>query len=265
MILFSDLERAIAEETTIATTTWYPNPEGNANDKIRSELALNMIRRASDRGYGIVVVDGGSHYKLLNKFAALGVAIYDQEKTGMGVGRREAFREGLDFSNEVIVWTEPEKSNFIPELWKTIIPIAEERADLVIPDRRPLNSYPKVQQYAENAGNLAVSRLLNEYLGYEENLDLWSGPRIGTRKVFENCFLTYDGRYGDDWESIFVPVADAIIQGYKVIGFKINYTHPASQRKIEDARIDLDSRRTEQLYVLTNAIHARLKEHAQAA
>lgn len=60
----------------------------------------------------------------------------------MGYGRRLALSEALKTDKKVIAWTEPEKVTYLPDLAKTILPILENSADLVIPKRKSLDSYP---------------------------------------------------------------------------------------------------------------------------
>ena len=46
--------------------------------------------------------------------------------------------------------------------------------------------------------------------------DIWFGPRLFNKKT-SKYFLDYNGEYGDKWESIFIPVMDALHNNKKII------------------------------------------------
>jgi hypothetical protein len=119
--------------------------------------------------------------------------------------------------------------------------ILEKEADLIVPDRGDLSDYPDFQRLCELLGNDFVSELTGNYL------DLWSGMRLGTRAIFEDYFLRYDGKFGDNWEVLFVPVLQAIKNGKKVASQKISYHHPQEQTEIETGDPVFNLKRTKQL------------------
>lgn len=237
--------REIARKVAIATTTWYkPDSE---SDNIRVRSAKNFVRNAADSGYEIAVVDSGSSDELLKEFERYGARVYIQLNPGMGPGRRQAIKEASNVGRDLVAWIEPEKEYYIPELWKTALPIIEEKADMTVPDRRPLDDYPIGQQYAENLGNL----VWKDITGLD--LDIWCGPRTWRREL-SHYFTEYDGRYGDKWDSIFIPVMDAVLKGEKVMGVKIDYKHPRDQTQNEDGDIIFHMKRIHQLESLTKAL-----------
>ncbi len=243
--------RSISEKVAIATTTLY-NPDLES-DILRSEIAKSTVRRATNLGYEIIIVDSGSSDELLKDFERYGAKIFSQQKKGMGSGRRQAIKEALDTKKEVIVWTEPEKENYISEIVKTAKPIIEGYADLVVPKRKSLKSYPTAQQYAELLGNSFWKRLT----GYD--LDMWFGPRTW-KKELSPYFLGYSGEYGDKWDSIFIPVIDAIFDEKKVISVEVKYTHPPKQTEIEEHDLNFYTKRIEQLSNLLNALETHWKK-----
>ncbi|MEK6833306.1 MAG: hypothetical protein AABY32_04615, partial [Nanoarchaeota archaeon] len=97
------------------------------------------------------------------------------------------------------------------------------------------------------------------------DLDVWSGPRTWRREL-SDYFLDYDGMYhsyinkenkeifyGDNWDSIFIPVMQAILDGKKVEGIKINYTHPPEQTALEEGNYEYTIKRLDQLNNLVPA------------
>jgi len=231
-------------ETCIATTTLY-NPDSE-NDRVRSNLALETLRKALDLGYQVILVDGGSSDELLKEFERYGASVH-QESGGMGGERRKVFSLAQSSGKPVIAWLEPEKVNYLSQLEKTIAPVINGDADLVIPQRKSLASYPLSQQECEPLGNQAWK----EITGLD--LDLWFGPRTMNQDT-SILFSNYNGEFGDKWDSIFIPVMDAVHQGKKVIGVPIDYTHPKSQTESEEGNADFKEKREMQLRTLVDML-----------
>lgn len=239
------MNKYFSNKIAIGTTTFYrPN---NEIDVRRADLAKEVIRRSNQFGYDIYVVDGGSPDELLTQFDKEGAIVYLDEKLTMGQSRRKALELAKNSQKEVIVWMEPEKDSFISEIHKTAKPIIDDIADLVVPNRGELTTYPTAQQYAEPLGNLFWQQLT------EYKLDMWSGPRIMNPKASE-YFISYDGKYGDRWESIFIPVIDAIKNGSRVLSIDVDYTHPRFQTQLEEHNEQMTMKRLDQLYSLCKAI-----------
>ncbi|MBU2638681.1 MAG: hypothetical protein KJ955_06935 [Nanoarchaeota archaeon] len=242
--------------TAIATTTFYK--PGSENDAMRAELAKSTIRKATDLGYGVVVVDGGSSDELLREFERYGAQVFLEKSMNMGQSRRHAIERARNLGREVVAWTEPEKDSYIPELYKTVeAVILGHGADIVVPRRHSLESYPVVQQHAEQLGN----SFWKELTGHD--LDVWVGPRTFTRDAAE-YFLNYNGEYGDKWDSIFIPVMDAIIDGKNVKSVTIEYTHPRQQTALEEHDLTLYWKRLEQLQNLLGALEKHWKKRNPA-
>lgn len=236
--------RDIARKVAIATSTYYN--QDSESDRIRAELAKRTIRSAIDLGYEVAIVDAGSSHALLKEFENYGARLSLNLGGTMGSDRRRAIEVASTIGRTLVAWTEPEKEYYIPELWKTALPIIEEKADIVVPDRRPLNDYPIGQQYAENLGNL----VWKDITGLD--LDILCGPRTW-RKELSHYFLEYGGEYGDKWDSIFIPVMNAVLKGEKVVGVKIDYKHPKDQTQNEEGAVSFHMKRINQLSNLTKA------------
>lgn len=236
----------ISERIVIATNTRYDYRF--KNDQLRGELAVTSIRTAVDSGYEMVVVDEGSPDELLKRMETAGAKLFVSEKAGFGPSIRQAIREAMKINREIIAHTQPEKNEYVLEIAKTALPIIEGRAEMVIPKRRSMASYPSFQQQAESLGNL----FWKELTGVE--LDMWFGGRTWQKSISE-YFLGYDGRYGDKWDSIYIPVMDAIFDGKRVIGRKVDFTYPARQKETEDNNPSFSRKRIEQLENLTGALY----------
>lgn len=144
-------ENSFSDDVAIASTTCYMTR--SESDVLRADLASKTILKAAEVGYKIIIVDGGSLDEFLRSFEDSGATILEQKGVGMGASRREAIQAAYDTSRKIIAWTEPEKHHYIQELKKTALPILEGWADIVIPDRGSLDTYPEFQKKAEEIGN----------------------------------------------------------------------------------------------------------------
>ncbi len=158
----------------------------------------------------------------------------------MGNSRRQAIEEAFKTNKEIIIWIEPEKYTFIKEIKKCVESIINHEADMVIPKRKSLATYPLAQQYVEPFANL----MWKDVTGLD--LDIWSGFKV-FKRTLSKYFLDYNGEYGDKWESIVIPVIDAIANGERVVGVEIDYVHPIEQTKSEEGNFDFHRKRIEQL------------------
>jgi hypothetical protein len=215
----------IAENTVIATCTLY-NLE-IASDICRAELALKMIANAIKHGYEVVLVDGGSPVELKREFAKTGAKVFEQAKPGMGNSRRQAFQECIATKKPVIAYVDPEKFSYIDELHRTVEPIAIGAADMVIPCRRSMETYPTAQRYNEPFINSFWKDLTHT------SYDVSFGPKT-FKKELASYFLNYHGEYGDKWDAIYVPILDVLHHGHRIAEVTIDYIHPKDQTHVEE-------------------------------
>ncbi|MFH1503115.1 MAG: hypothetical protein ABIE36_00455 [Candidatus Diapherotrites archaeon] len=253
----------ISSQIAIGTTTWYKKGK---HGELRAGLAERMIKKAVDDNYKMVVVDGGSEDWFLKSIEGCGANIYNQTVNGMGASRREVLQYAHNLNTPLIIWMEPEKLDYVKEIIKTAEPILNEKADLVIPDRRTIVSnkyflpfYPTSQQNEELFGDDCWRELTRT------DLDVWSGARTWKREL-SDYFLKYNGKnlfyttddgrkipYGDTWDSIFIPVMQAILDGKKVMGVKVDYIHPKEQTTLEEGDYEYTMKRLNQLNNLVPA------------
>jgi hypothetical protein len=227
----------ILGETVIATTTFYKDPED-----IRAHLALKMLDSALDFDFPTVVVDGGSHPDFIAQMRKRDAHVFGEEAPGMGPGRRQALRLASDMAGAdgAIVWMEPEKEPLITEIGYCEELIWAGQADMVIPKRMSLSSYPTEQAHAEMMGNLAFQYMTGHAL------DIWFGPMVLNRLALQ-YFLDYDGKYGDKWDSIHIPRLHVIKAGLQVESVNVDYDHPQEQTKQETGDLSFLIKRIDQL------------------
>lgn len=228
----------------IATATFYRDP-----DDIRAALALETMKSARVYGYPVIVVDGGSPDFVVRAFANTGAQVFSQNE-GMGKDRRKALKEaaGRAGPGGCVVWLEPEKHPLVAELHKVVRVLQAGDADLIIPRRESLDSYPREQALAEMFGNLAVSYMLRR------NLDHWFGPFAANHKALQH-FLDYEGDYGDLWDSIHIPRLRVVAAGLRIADVLVHYEHPLSQTQQETGKHSFIVKRLAQLQNLIPSFH----------
>ena len=232
----------------IATTTFYPT----AND-LRCQLAGQFMNQVREAGHKVIVVDDSPDPAIPEMFSELGAIVHRQTAKGMGPGRRQAIQAIFDLavkennSTPIFVWIEPEKHPLIP-LLEPAIRTVRAGANLVVPRRRSLASYPSYQQICEARGNWEAGSLTGA-----PELDLYFGPRLmdmGTCAYF----LDYEGDHGDKWDSIFIPVVRVVAAGRRVTSVTVDYVHPPEQTQAEEGNVEMDKKRDVQLDTLLACI-----------
>jgi hypothetical protein len=246
-------KQKIGYNVAVAMTTMYDmnSPVG----QVRANLALQTIRGFRDLGAKVYVVDGNSSSEFVDHLKSAGIHVYQEKisegKHPMGRSRRQALELACEEGRKIVLWTEPEKNCIPSQLYKLVEPVLNNSVDIVIPDRRPLSTYPISQQYAENFGNSYWKEITNT------DLDMWGGVRvIANNTDAMSNFLNYKGEYGDLWDGAYVPVIQTIVEQGKtrVMGIKIDYVHPEKQRRIEEGNPDFTNKRLSQLNNLFPAI-----------
>ncbi len=242
----------------IATTTFYPywrlGQENNKFkvEKIRGNLAIEMLKNAKKENFQVVLIDGGSSLEFQAEIVKLGIQIYKQVESGMSASRRQAFQKAAELSRvKVICWTEPEKVSYISKyLTKVLIPIFEGKADIVVPSRTAYSfqTYPSYQVYFEKKGNRLLNKILRDrgLLSTEDkDLDIWFGPKVfkNDKRVvdlFLEKFVSQNnnGLNGsmspDLWANTMVfPIVRALYKNFRVVGISVPYIHPSEQTAVE--------------------------------
>lgn len=216
-------------------------------ERARAQAAIRGLQAAQAQGAKVFLVDGGSDEGLLTEMCALGATIVKQSGKTLGAARRQAIALGARSSAEVLVYTEIEKDTLIEALPAVTAPFLDGRAQMVVPERRSMQTYPEFQRESEKLLNKLISATTGVSLDYA------FGPRI-FRRADASYFLNYDGRYGDSWDSIFIPVLRAIASGMKVVGVPVDYINPPEQTLAEEQQPEIMLKRAQQLYSIGDAV-----------
>lgn len=224
----------------VATITRYER-----GGEIRAHLAKLTILKAGRLGFPIVIVDGGSPPGLLHEFANLGANVFSSPNLGMGASYRQSLEKAAGLASTlgedcVYFLTQAEKYSFIRKIPRLVQAMTQTGADLVIPKRRSLASYPPEQAHMERMSNLAFHYLTGQ------DLDICTGTRLIAPTAL-NHFQGYAGDYGDRWESIHVPVFRCLAAGLKVVGVPVDYHHPPAQTREEIGNMTFFQKRVDQI------------------
>jgi len=213
----------------VTATSYKSNSEA---DRLRSRLAVDLVKKATSQDYPIIVVDGGSLPETVEQLKQAGARIFGQQSDSMGGAIREAIQEGLKLDPQVIFWTEPEKVDVVKNIDLIVRPILRSEAEMVVPKRRDLKSYPKFQQHSETLINLFWETLT------KTALDISFGPKV-FKKNLAQYYLEYQGGFGDRWEELNLPLARILNEGHKIKSIEVDYTHPIEQSNLEDMILTL--------------------------
>lgn len=168
----------------VVTTTMYRGFTGDKSaidqDNIRGNIALDLVKAATGKGFKVVVVDGGSSDSFLEQLEHFNVVV-EKEVAGSGMSgsRHQGFKRGThEVANGAVLWIEPEKSDFITSSVDAVLkPIQNGEADIVIPKRSALSfsHYPTYQQKTEARGNKLWNQIARGagILKSDEDLDIF--------------------------------------------------------------------------------------------
>lgn len=153
-------------------------------DKVRGDLALQLISQVSGEGYRVVLADSGSSDYFLEAASRFeNVSLVTGLPTLRGEQRRSAFRKAASLPNiEVIINTEFEKVGVVQYIPLMVRPIFEG-ANIVVPSRRLdlfKESYPHYMQASETIMNTILNNILHgsKLLPEDQNFDWFFGPRV---------------------------------------------------------------------------------------
>jgi glycosyltransferase involved in cell wall biosynthesis len=232
------------DEITVITGTKY---DPNMVENFRADLALEGVRKATGLGYKVIVVDSGSSDRFLEDVEKSGAELHVDFSLNMCGQRNYAMQKAFENGRQVTAWTEPEKISYMESIVKTAEPILRGEADIVVPRRISLESYPSFQKNIEPIGNGFFEALTGL------NRDMWFGPKTWGRESAHH-FLDYDESYGQMWQSIFLPILDAIHEGKVVDEVKVDFTYPNQQKEIEEGGLAFYKKRIDQLQQITSAL-----------
>ncbi|MDQ5971628.1 MAG: hypothetical protein QG570_530 [Patescibacteria group bacterium] len=221
----------------VVTGVYYAD---NEMYRSRSKIWPKTFANAEKLGVKMVVRnDGGLPTEMLDsfkKFQNLTFVNKDNPNT-LGGGRREAFQRALEIAdtegidNPTIIWIEVEKDDFINEA--NLHRLQEEinnGTNIIIPERgeKAWNQLPEVQSFLEKRAEGKFQQILEKETkgSFNKKLDIWFGPKV-FNKEGAKYFLEYnkEGDKTDLWDSLMVPVVEAIKKGEKVESVEMDFLY----------------------------------------
>ena len=273
------MSKTLSFEVGIATATLYPTWSSGTSsdggvDKVRGDLALQLIDAAIEKGYQIVIVDGGSSQEFKQALKDKVQHVYDQDEPGMSAGRRQAFSTVSQLSGvSVVCWTEPEKVSMVRDcLQIAATPVLNGEADIVVPSRDAASfaTYPNYQVDFEVGVDRDWNRIVRDsglMSETQDELDVCIGPRIIWNDPVILRYFMNRYRYKDIAEkesntlelwpnALFTPLIHALKDGVKVVSIPVPYRHPEVQTHLESDSEQFRQKRAFQRQVLLEGAEA---------
>lgn len=248
------------QEVAFALITFYPKwykgklRSISHTDKIRGDLTLEFIKKASGLEYQLVVVDGKSSrsFRLeLKNFPD--IKLVKRRGYKRSPAKRQAFKAASKLPGiKVIIATEAEKVSLIDFTELITRPILNNEADILVPERHEelfKKTYPDYMYGSETEGIKLYSeqlKLHNLLPPDSNNIDLFFGPRVfaNTPKIlvlFTKKYLSKiensDSEGSLDPEelsnSLYFPIVIALKKGFRIRGVKIPFSYPKLQKDNE--------------------------------
>ncbi len=227
----------------IATTTMYSG--SSRSDEVRARLAVALVKKAAAFDIPIVVVDAGSQDQYVMEFVKNGAVVEREKVRGKGPSRRQAIARAHDLSDRYVAWVDPEKVDVVQNLTRLAAAMQDANIPLLLPRRESLESYPNFQQLTEQVGNYYIKELTGL------DLDLYFGLRIWDKNL-THYFIDYDGMFGDEWESIFIPVLHMLADSVPYLAPALEYFQPVTQTESEQHSMEFHQKRLDQLAKLSS-------------
>ncbi len=246
--------------------------------KIRGDLALEFIKKASGLGYQLVVVDGRSSrsFRLeLKNFPD--IKLVKRRGYKRSPAKRQAFINASGLPEvKVIIASEPEKISLIDSVQTISQPILDGDADIVIPKRKQKlfeETYPDYMYQSETEGNFIYNRLLKSHKLLKkdgEDLDAMFGPRVlsNTPKVLSLFLKKYplsfsqtNSDFFDPEEysnAQFFPIVYALKKKLRIVGVEIPFVYPKLQKENETRGQRIlfeEKRKAQKLGILLELMH----------
>jgi len=237
------------------TTTLYKSV-----DVLRFRLACLTVKKATEAGYPIVVVDKSPIPEIANTLRNLGAIVFPSiTTTGMGADRRLFFFLANEIAVaagcKIFLWLEPEKHDLIRFIPSIIQPIknAWVGVDIVIPRRSTASwaTYPDFQMASE----LIINEAFQKVTGIPD-ADMTNGP-VAFHMNALKYFQAADGRkFGveDNYVQHYGPLI-ALRNGMGVISVNTDFVYPPEQKAEEEGplRDEIIKKRQWQFEQLTTA------------
>src|SRR6266404_1089533 len=249
------------QQIAFALITYYPKwYRGNLRsishtDKIRGDLAIEFVQKATRLKYHVVIVDGNSSKSFKRTLSAFtDISVIKRKGYKHAPSKRQAFKIAAKLPDiKVLIATEAEKISLIDSVQQIAKPILENTSDIVVPKREETlfkATYPDYMYNSEIEGNrlynqqMKLHHLLSENA---ESLDIFFGPRAfrNDKKIlslfmqtfsFKIANIHYSKEYFDPEElsnASFYPIVLALQKKLRVQSVEIPFHYPKLQKENE--------------------------------
>lgn len=222
----------------VTTTTFYGDPDGK--DKVRVNLACELVELAGQNGHIVAIVDGSPVSSAKERLEKRGAHVVLQSEKGMGPARRQVWKYAQNFvTSDVagILWTEPEKPDIVRSIGALVSCMNEQGAHVVIParDAGSWETYPAFQRQSEQTANLVYNKL---FAGSGAPFDPMFGPVCFRPRVLPLFAEFYPADWGlpDTYVQHFAPVS-LRPRGFKVVSKSVDFVYPPAQRAEEETAL----------------------------
>ncbi len=270
----------------VTTITYYPNwyrgklRSIRHTDKIRGDLALEFVRKAKEKGYQVVVSDGQGSKSFRRELSQIpNIHIIKRTSPKRSIGRIMTIKKAARLPDVgVIATSEPEKISFVDKcIPQVVLPILEEKADIVIPKRNDAlfkKTYSDYQYESEIEGNELYNEELRSH-GFisrgHEDFDVFFGPRVFVNKpsvvsLFTRRYTLQAGylrlhEYFDLDQysnSLFFPVELALKKKLRVQSVEVPFQYPHLQKLNEEKgpkELFIEKRKSQRMGILIDLMH----------
>lgn len=221
-------------------------------DKVRGDLALKFIQKASSLKYNVVIAENFSSKSFRRRLHGFKrITVIKRRSNKRSPAKRQVFQKASKIPGvKVIIATEPEKISLINFIKDIAMPILENKADIVIPKREKKlfrRTYPDYMYESEIKANKIYNRKLKEQnILHKEsrNLDWFFGPRVfkNDPKILSLFFKILPVKFQSSSENnhldeysntMFFPIVNALKKKYRVKSIEISFLYPQLQNKNE--------------------------------
>lgn len=249
-------------------------------DKIRGDLALELIKTSGEMGYKVIVADWRSPRSFRKNINLNpGIIFIRRRSEKRSPGKRLALKKASKIPEvKAIVITEPEKVSLVKDCLPSIIkPILRGEADIVVPKRNNemfKKTYPNFQYESETEANNTYNEELKSHklVDIDDNFDMFFGPRaFANTKLIVSLFMKRY-RFGIahsllpkwyfDAEELsntnFFPIVEALKRGVKVKSIEVPFEYPALQKINEEKALRdvfVEKRKGQRIGVVIELLH----------
>lgn len=269
--------KSIAIVTGTLYSTWYEGETRHplSADKVRGDLAFSTFTLAKNKGYNLVVIDGGSSDAFKKALEKKDIPFTMQiQAGGIGSSRRQGIEQSENTEGvKIICPTEPEKVSIVSDCIQIAsLPILKNEADIVVLSRnnQSFSTYPQYQARQEQKANVLYNKILRSRgLLREEDpdLDFWFGARFFANRpdvteLFKEVFQFNKGNTTIDklinlemYSNVqFFPIVTALHKGLRVKSVEVPYKHPRAQTAFEEGNPSFDRKRDIQRRTITTEL-----------